>query len=50
LSPLFGAMSLLAFNIIESKNWLLNMKYIFLTHSLTYLHFSHVSLKYRLFT
>jgi hypothetical protein len=43
-------MLLLAFDIFESENWLVDIKYIFLTHSLMYLHSSYVSLNYRLLT
>lgn len=48
--PLYGAMLLLAFNIFEYENWLVDKKYIFLTHFLMCLHSSRTSLKYRLST
>jgi len=50
LSPLCVAMLLLASNIFEFENWLVDSKYIFFTHSFMCLHSSHVSLKYIRYT
>jgi hypothetical protein len=43
-------MLLLASDIFEYENWLVEKKYIFFTHSLICLHSSCISLKYRIFT
>jgi hypothetical protein len=47
--PFCGALLLVSFDIFEFENWLVDKKYIFLTHFIVCLHSFHVPLKYKLF-